>query len=750
VQVRDVAIRIDAILEERHRRLPRVQAELRRWQETDELLTTLTKRWDDLRQYPSAPVEVQRLPDLPVQEIRQDVAAVIEMLRVVEARFSRGTVNIGVSGSAQVGKSTLLQAISGLGDEQLPRGSGQPETAVRSRIFHSATHQRATLRLHSYRTFAQDVLQPFHTELRLPEPPSTVADFRGWSYPEPSRGDGESHKAGALLERLREMHAALGSYEAHLTGDERVVELADLRPFVAYPTREQMITSRPYLAVRDVRIECAFPHAQVEHLGITDLPGLGEILPDADRRHLEGLRNEVDVVLLVKRPAATTAYWSDPDEKVVSLLDEARGFVSRRDFVYIVINSGGIEPRHRDALRRDILRLANHGEDGRHFTVCEADTASPEDVFAHVLLPVLTHLAERLGDMDEAVFQGTSDRARSAGDRVGALGADVEQALRAMRGPTGVGEDLEARTQRLLREVASSLSELKEELGRQARSDMEDEDYLESVERTYERARQWVEEGLGKGREAWCEQVLLDMQLKGGAAGVAEERLNRARIEIAGHYTMLDDFFTNRLRTLWREVAERLARHMGVLLQGSSGDVALNHLADLLREASDPCPTLERAVRGLLDLRLDYRTQLHPRVRFELDGLALQRADPSTGRLVTIVQLPAPTREGADDLFQQVAELAEQAVWEAKKALLLEAVMPTRVLFAATEQFVDTLVRSEDSEIEFRRLARSYRDEIWPGAYQGIDEHNAHVAAVRRTARALEETLTRSGEVTRA
>ena len=73
--------------------------------------------------------------------------------------------------------------------------------------------------------------------------------------------------------------------------------------------------------------------------------------------------------------------------------------------------------------------------------------------------------------------------------------------------------------------------------------------------------------------------------------------------------------------------------------------------------------------------------------------------------------------------------MAEQAAYLTKKALLLrEGVTPALVLHAAAEQLEDTMIRSGDSEREFKRLARSYRDEIWPGVFGEIDAANARVA----------------------
>ena len=143
---------------------------------------------------------------------------------------------------------------------------------------------------------------------------------------------------------------------------------------------------------------------------------------------------------------------------------------------------------------------------------------------------------------------------------------------------------------------------------------------------------------------------------------------------------------------------------------------------------------------ALLGIRLDYRSQLHPRVRSELDGLALEVIDPKSGALIQ--QMVVPTSEaGVEQLYRFVVRTAEQAAYLTKKALLREAVTPALVLHAAAEQFEDTVIRSGDSELEFRRLADSYKNEIWPGVYQEIDAANARFAAVTRARDALVASL---------
>ena len=197
---------------------------------------------------------------LPFADAREGAAEAVRLLRVLEARLARDTVNIGVSGQARVGKSTLLQSVSGLGDDQIPTGQALPVTAVRSRIFHTPDLRRATLRLHSFDTFVADVVAPYHAELDVAGLPTSPDEFRHWAYPKPSQPPGSPASSGGggraeglrltaapddapvdrpswvtMLNRLRAMQASFPTYERDLTGGERVLPIEELRPWVAYP-----------------------------------------------------------------------------------------------------------------------------------------------------------------------------------------------------------------------------------------------------------------------------------------------------------------------------------------------------------------------------------------------------------------------------------------------------------------------------------------------------------------------------------
>jgi hypothetical protein len=171
-----VAGRIAAVIQARQRQLPLVEAQIELWAELGERLSGVDASLDELTASAASPPELEaHVRAYRERGLAGKVDASLAALRVLRTRLSRPTVNIGVSGQARVGKSTLLQTIAGLDDAQVPTGEGIPVTAVRSRIFHSTSQERATLSLHTFDSFREEVLAPYHRALGIAAPPTRAS-----------------------------------------------------------------------------------------------------------------------------------------------------------------------------------------------------------------------------------------------------------------------------------------------------------------------------------------------------------------------------------------------------------------------------------------------------------------------------------------------------------------------------------------------------------------------------------------------
>jgi hypothetical protein len=740
--VSDVQDRIEDVLRARRDALPLIEQEIGRWSEVQGLLAELTDAV-------ASAAEVDEQDGSAVVDFDVDTAG-LELLAAqaqaalatVRSRVARRTVNIGVSGRARNGKSTLLQSLSGLGDEQIPAGQGQPVTAVRSRIFHSDTTRGAQLTMYTQQSFCTEVVAPYFRALGLAPEPCSLRDFERFDLAAAARGlpAEQLEPNRPVLARLEEMHESLATYRELLTGEVRSVEIDDLRRWVAYPRRSPGTTpDRRYLAVRDAVITCGFPIEDVVSLGLIDLPGLGELVPNAEAHHLAGLENDVDFVIVVKRPDETNAMWSKPDQASLNLIAQACGAAPIRDFCTILINSGGCSEVNVDAVTDDIRAQLNEGRDGTNYQVWTADAADRAAVSADVLGRALEHLSAALRRMDAAVLDEAMTRCAQARRELETQLARMARAVRTISHPTAV-EELIERADRLHNELTVSVQDWVEDLRRRTADPYEDEQFLERVEQLREEIRGWVLDGFGLGRTEWLEHAHIEMRKAGASAKFSTDALNSARNEIARRFGDIDDVLLQRREEFWRGLVAALGPRLRRLLPGASAEQSLAQLATALRDAPDPCPHLADTVEVVLDVRLDYRTRVLPTMRRLLDSLRPESVDPATGTARSPIVVP-PTAEGAEQLYQAVTGLSRQAVYQAGKLLEKETQTMALALLAYGEQFEDMLIRSSSSHAEFRRLVGMYRDEIWPEERSGPATATAKVQRVVRLARELTETL---------
>ncbi|MBL7255832.1 hypothetical protein [Paractinoplanes lichenicola] len=735
----DTSRRIAEVLDNRRRLLPAVDDEILRWEQTQQLLVRLGQAIDAVGAAQDESLAALGLNTVDVPALRQRVSEVLAALAAVRARVGRHTMNIGVSGRARNGKSTLLQSLTGLGDDQIPAGAGVPVTAVRSRIFHSAERREAVLTMHTEASFCAEVLAGYHEELRLGPPPETIAAFVAHDYPAHKEDldlpAAEQTRLGPMLVRLREMQNSTETYRQFLNGQTRVIEFADLRAWVAYPGIDDPRPDRRYLAVRDARITTRFPTATVEDLGLIDLPGLGESMPNAERHHIAGLENDVDFVLNVKRPDGVNAYWDSHDAAGLGLICQAAGAAPVRDFAAILVNSGGLPQENVDALLSAIRDGVNENAREAAFPVIVADVKSPETVQADVLGPVLAHLATALPRMDTAVIEHALTLGTATREHLGAVAADLLATLRSVLTPTTV-DLLLARAKGLQQQMAGTVQEWIAGLEEKAADSYEDKEFYDRAQQLRDDVRDWIVDGFGEGEPAWRQRAVSDMRVDDSPSPFTVRELNAVRVEIARRFGAIDDLLERRREEFWAGLAEALGARLVPPADGGPRQ-ALADLAVRLREAPDPCPVLAEAVDHVLDVRLDYRTRVMPRMRTALSLLRSERSQP-----------PAVPHndEGAGTLFTHISHLAREAAHGAAKTLEQEPAITAQVLLAFAEQFEDQFIRSAKSEAEFRRLAEAFRDQLWPDELSGPALATARVQHLRSVLRDLTTALQPSSD----
>lgn len=783
------------------------------WERLAEAVETMAEQADQVR------IAVNRLPqpnpehsaavraaerlladDLPA--MRRELRAAAERVASVRRRIRRDTVNIGVIGSSKAGKSTLLRAVTDLPESVIPSSKDNPTTASRSRIHHEPGPGRAVLNLRTWTSFREQYLVPLHAVAGLPEAPSTPEAFRAYRYPAQNEALGVAGQKGVTevtaqpyLNKLREAQSSLASYLPLLqSGTDSLVEsLGKLRPYVAYPAHETD-TNRPYHAVQDIFVYCSFPEVDVVGLGLVDLPGAGEAGLDIDRQFLRDLRDDVDLLLQVKKPDSNSAFFTAADHATLNLAESARGDVPLRDFVVAVLNRDtNLDPRSwANAVDKTETATRVHGV---QVLLCNAVDAGK--VRSDLLPAVLTLLGERLAGMDAAAVAGARARARQAAQRARSLGDSLLAAFGALHGMVPGGQlQFRAPAMALRLKLTGDLATIVDDYDARLKRGEGSSETITEVSAAVAEARDWIKKGFGRGSlETWLAE-----QHEPSIAypeRQREEQFAIARAELARIFARVDGSLNASVGKMWDAVTTALrSRLTDAAVPPCTPETAGEALRDLLGHLNrGDQPTLCRAVSDLADIRANYGSvflrvcqPIIAQVRISYANGRLQQAAAAMHAAADVVEevapavaetpwwqlidgpanhsgpaprpwtagaaptpapstparsAPSPTNGVEDTADRRARDLAEEldgllteVVGLLELALRREAVAMTAVLDAAVNHFQDRATLTPGVENEYETLPDPIRRRIWPELFDGPGP--AAAAALARAEEAVQ------------
>lgn len=547
--------RVDSILATRRALLPAVQREVddaaHRRSHVEYLLSLLAK----LKEIEKNGDAIQRI-DGAIQDLDRlldSFSSREDALNSLRVRFSRGTVNIGVSGEARVGKSTTLQKFSGLTDTQIPTGKGLPVTAVRSEIFNS-DDERAEVTFRYQKTFITEYVHPLleivNKHLDAPLRVDSLAGLRSTKFPE-TLGTSINSITTDSLSRLRDAQRSIGTYESLLSGGVKQVALSDLRSYVAYPTKDDLDAekatgapaNRSYIAVKSVKIFCPFPRLQGLMIGLVDLPGLGEIGESVAGMHLHGLEDGVDQIVPIMRPTDAEGYAK---QGIASNIDHLRriqpGIRRRGDLITAGINVTDGLSETVETLRADFERKIN-GASSDPIEVLEYTAIDDSSVTA-LFDALLQRVSDRLPTMDQEVFASALASEAGEADVTGTLtelNRTLTELLRLIPIPEAL---LLKQINRIARNLIHEYNAFQKKLDDEA--DEHSDWYVAfdaDVNRIHAETAERIQDGFFMGRDQW----------ESAARGQKDyynwyrNETQRLRREIIAQYSGLDVFYDDQV-----------------------------------------------------------------------------------------------------------------------------------------------------------------------------------------------------------
>ena len=691
-------------------------------------------------------------------EIAERIASIIDEYKKAQERFNRDSLCIGIGGVAGMGKSTFIQSVTGLTENQIPTGDKFCTTAVRSLIENSLTDNIAVVDFHSQESFLREVIAPMCDAINISQPIS-LDEFSDMNLSLPCDIAQTQWNEDILL-RLQDAQKHLAEYKQFLTGARGVrVELNDLRPYVAYPDDGTTKAGR-FLSVADVVVKVKFPSTDIAQLRIVDLPGIGEAGIDLAKKQTSGLKDSCDITLLVKK-AAGRIEWSAADTTALDAMSAAVPLLDDQTKYTAILINGNVKTPDltRSCIENARLKLK------RPFEIIECDAKSGDSVKLVTMPKILDFLRRNLPVIDTAIAKRVRNDADAALNLVRKEIASVAEKVRRVA-PAGIGDiDFSAR---LFDQVAQTLSA--EERAVKSKTSGNDKEWNMEVERMHKAVLSWIDNGCGYGSQ----DSLLDEIRKEivKTAGRPNRVVNQCRVKFRAEWEAMDLNLTGRIASLLASAMNALKGDLHSLVPERATDLTpilavrnqIREFADRIdarvRDAGDDTALLELSapLRRIAEFDLQFRFHLEPMLH-------------ATTHVLIPSELPDPSDESEAEVFRDalVKKLhdaadayasgmlktgsSNSAVLAKKRQLLsgaikdpvvrkdviamLEQAMesaqsfnPGRIFAAVVESFADAFIRSKDSEKAFQILAREWRDELMPAPDEKTRLTNAAAGAL--------------------
>ena len=366
---------------------------------------------------------LQKIDNEFLREIGEKCGEVSRSIRNAENRFTRPNISIAVVGESRQGKSTLIQKITGLDDDSVPTSEGDICTAARSRIINGPV-QKATITFFTRDEFFHDVLGSYFVRAKVlhEDDRDTLNDF----YHADSLYDSiMNDEPDVYIKRLEEYLDPVkrDSYEQYLGEDPKVItDFSELREYVAQRNETNVaFDSCKYLAVKDIEIVTPFAQASsASKLMIFDTIGVSEPTLDVKEQMYRTISEEADFVLYVSRLSTDSSNWiyADNVKLYYDMLKQLKSVPAYR-WIFWVLNHddpekysagvGYLEGSFRENFNHIIDNI--RAQRGEHVTdympagVISVDCRDDESVAKELVGPLIHHLSENLGAIDEALIK---------------------------------------------------------------------------------------------------------------------------------------------------------------------------------------------------------------------------------------------------------------------------------------------------------------------------------------------------------
>lgn len=704
------SVKIDRIIEQRHRRVEKILLQEKRLKELKyELIPLERELQQDLDKINDANI-CDRLQKISLKSLIDEIDCQLNLEEKLKPRFNRKELKIAVLGRARQGKSKLLQSITGLTSAEIPDGDRGDCTGVRSTIFHRpGIETYAEVFFHSERSFLDEVINPYYAKLRLGVTPTSIEEFASLPLPSLPEELVDSATYGAMYEHLKRYHEYINIDIERFLGLLRQAEHLEIsrdhiREYVAQDSLTGERIYFNYIAVREVKIFCSFPNADVGKIAVIDMIGLGDTGIGDEERMIKILEEDVDVAMFVRKPNSCGDNWRDIDVRLYDTVARTAVKLPIELWSFMVINQTNASSKNGDNFNQcQDLATGLTSNNMKFFGETIANCADREETNQKILDPILDYLTSNITKLDD---QYESEIEQSRNKLWEQVKNELKQARNIFGNSTNAYKEIESLYRRLFEKLWGNISfeypKLLKILARESES--QDSQFIQQIEDVFQKCKE--DTGIPSIDEVEYQQFYKGQSY----AVVYSYSLNKVRTRLSKHFLGLDDGLKQSIETTKSLVADVLLQQGHFeRLTDARGSEFFKVIEELIPENLD---SLKLGFQMISGFHLSFRGPIQSRIRANLDKLKPNLAP----RL--------PEGHSAHHVVDNLQEVHEETIYKCETALEEFLYEPSRASYAMVDEFIDQILLAEEAKMEWEEFLREIREQIWPEEFNPIFEYD--------------------------
>ena len=334
-----------------------------------------------------------------------------EKLNMLRDRFSRKSIHISLVGRARMGKSLVIQQITGLDSSIIPSSDGSDCTGTKSSITNSNSSE-ITAEITFYteyeliniiNTYLEEIL---HNKSKFISSISQISSLDVNSI----KLDCSIGKVEQYLAHLKKYVDHIGEFASNLGRTIRVPK-EDIEKYVAqYSHADSSIKYFNFLGVKSVNINTKFPCSEAGKIVLLDTIGIGTTSLGDEKGMLDVVEKDSDAIIFMFRPDALGPRVGAEQVDAIDKIAKKVGLEYAKEMLFWVIN------KVVDGKGKNIEYISGvidqiNSSSWPVSEVFQVDCKDPAEVEQKLLIPILNKISSNIESVDNLIVEG----ARSSG-----------------------------------------------------------------------------------------------------------------------------------------------------------------------------------------------------------------------------------------------------------------------------------------------------------------------------------------------